>query len=70
MMGIWRIETSSATEPPRARPRPAETATDRFGFGRPSTFKDPMTRWPDFKDGMRPRPSVVVITKMGGGEIA
>jgi secreted PhoX family phosphatase len=49
---------------------PAADATDRYkGFERASTFADPATRWPDFRPDMPPRPSVVVITKIGGGKI-
>ncbi len=45
------------------------SAAQWVGHGRPSTFEDPATRWPDFEDDMPPRPSVVVVTKKGGGRI-
>lgn len=50
---------------------PGTDGTNDFkGFERASTFEDPATRWPDFDPAMPPRPSVVVVTKQGGGKIA
>jgi hypothetical protein len=45
---------------------PGETEDD----GPLSTFEAPGTRWPDFENGMPPRPSIVAITRRGGGKIA
>ncbi len=37
---------------------------------RPTTYGSPTTRWPDFRPDMPPRPSIVAITRRGGGKIA
>ena len=49
---------------------PGDGGDDWEGFGRPSYYEDLSTRWPDFDDAMPVRPSVVVVTKQGGGKIA
>ncbi|WP_036591160.1 PhoX family protein [Oceanospirillum maris] len=45
----------------------SDGAKDYPPFARESTFSDPVTRWPDFKPDMPPRPSLMVITKKDGG---
>jgi secreted PhoX family phosphatase len=48
---------------------PADGGDDWEGHGRPSYYEDLSTRWPDFDDAMPVRPSVVAITRQGGGRI-
>jgi uncharacterized protein len=36
----------------------------------PASYDNPSTRWPDFRPDMPPRPSILAITKRGGGKIA
>lgn len=49
---------------------PADGGEDWKEFGRPSYYEDLSTRWPDFSPDLPTRPSVVAITKQGGGRIA
>ena len=48
---------------------PGDDGDQWKAFARTSTFDDPSTRWPDFKPDMPPRPSLLAITKRGGGKI-
>ena len=48
---------------------PADGGEDWEEFGRPSYYEDLSTRWPDFREDMPVRPSVVAVTKQGGGRI-
>ncbi|MBK4215862.1 PhoX family phosphatase [Paracoccus caeni] len=48
---------------------PGDGGDDWEGHGRPSYYEDLSTRWPDFNDALPVRPSVVAITKQGGGKI-
>ena len=48
---------------------PGDGGEDWDGFGRASYYEDPSTRWPDFRPDMPVRPSVLAITRQGGGKI-
>lgn len=45
-------------------------ADDDDPNAKPATYETPSTRWPDHRPDMPPRPSVLAITKRGGGKIA
>jgi uncharacterized protein len=45
-------------------------ADDEDPNSAPTHYNSPATRWPDFNPKIPPRPSIVVITKKGGGKIA
>jgi hypothetical protein len=48
---------------------PGDGGDDWEPFGRQSYYEDLSTRWPDFRDDMPTRPSVVAITRQGGGKV-
>ncbi len=48
---------------------PGDDGPDWPAFGRRSYYEDLSTRWPDFRPDMPVRPSVVAITRKGGGKI-
>lgn len=37
--------------------------------GAGGNYEEPLTRWPDFSDDMPPRPSVVALSRRGGGRV-
>jgi secreted PhoX family phosphatase len=39
------------------------------GEARGSNYENPSTRWPDFRDDWPPRPAVIAVEKIDGGEI-
>ncbi len=68
MCGPW-FSTDGGTLFVAVQHPAADGAKEYAPFGRDSTFEDPATRWPDFAEGMPPRPSVVMIRRDDGKPI-
>jgi secreted PhoX family phosphatase len=68
--GRWRVVPDSRyARRIDALSTPMRVTGPAAGHDRLKTSEDPATRWPDFRDDMPPRPSVVVITREDGGPI-
>jgi hypothetical protein len=48
---------------------PGQMPRKEKGKGRESTFTHPISRWPDYKPDMPPRPGVVAIYRQDGGKV-
>jgi secreted PhoX family phosphatase len=59
-------ETDRGNALKKTKPAPDSVKYDKNTVS-PSTFKNPLTRWPYLNNDMPPRPSIIVITKKDGG---